>query len=187
MAPGFRMLLSKIGPSAALAFAGTALLLLAVGPLGWRLGWWQYGFALYRLMPLSGFVAAVGVALSALTLALGWSQLRLRGLIMLSVALVLGAALAYLPWQYSRVRASLPSIHDITTDTDNPPAFSAVLPARAAEHAGNVDYRDPQLPQLQKTAYPDVVPLLTALPVSKSVSRGSRRCALNAWVDDCCR
>src|SRR6185436_7631144 len=115
MAPGFRMLLSKIGPSAALAFAGTALLLLAVGPLGWRLGWWQYGFALYRLMPLSGFVAAVGVALSALTLALGWSQLRLRGLIMLSGALVLGAALAYLPWQYSSVRASLPPIHDITT------------------------------------------------------------------------
>jgi uncharacterized protein (DUF1499 family) len=86
----------------------------------------------------------------------------------LSVALVLSAALVYLPWQYSRVRSTLPPIHDITTDTDNPPAFSAVLPARAAEHAGGVNYDDPQLPPLQKAAYPDLAALKAALPVTKA-------------------
>ena len=58
--------------------------------------------------------------------------------------------------------------HDITTDTDNPPAFSAVLPARAAEHAGGVNYDDPKLPQLQKAAYPDLAALKAALPVAKA-------------------
>jgi len=162
------MSLSRTGPGTALVLSGIALVLLAVAPFGWRLGWWPYGFGLYRLMPASGFVGAVAIVLSVLTLALGWSQLRLRGLAMLAVALCLSAALVYVPWQYSRLRSTLPPIHDITTDTDHPPAFRAVLPARAAEHAGGVNYDDPQLPQLQKAAYPDLAALKTALPVTKA-------------------
>jgi uncharacterized protein (DUF1499 family) len=162
------MSLPKIGPAAALVLSGTALCLLALAPLGCRLGWWQYGFGLYWLMPASGFVASVAVIVSALWLAQGRSQLRLLGLAMLSVGLVLGATLVYVPLQYSYTRITLPPIHDITTDTDNPPTFSAVLAARAAERAGSVDDRDPQLAQLQKAAYPDVAPLTTALPVAKA-------------------
>jgi uncharacterized protein (DUF1499 family) len=162
------MSLSRTGPAAAMVLSGIALALLAAAPLGTRLGWWPYGFGLYRLMPASGLVGALAVALSVLTLALGWSGLRARGLGMLCVALCLGAALAYVPWQYSRVRSSVPAIHDITTDIDNPPEFSAVLPARAAEQAGGVKYDDPQVPQLQKAAYPNLAALKAALPVTKA-------------------
>jgi uncharacterized protein (DUF1499 family) len=162
------MHLLKIAPVAALALSGVALLLLGLAPLGWRLGWWHYGFGLYWMMPALGFVAAISVALSVLTLVCGWSQLRPRGVAMLSLALVLGAALAYVPWQYQHTRNTLPRIHDITTDTDNPPTFSAVLPARAAERANSVDKRDPQLAQLQKAAYPDLAPVMTALPATRA-------------------
>ena len=162
------MRLRKIGPVAALALSGVALCLLALAPLGWRLGWWHYGFGLYSMMPVSGFVAAAAIVLSILTLALAWSQLSLHGLAMLAIALMLGAVLAYVPWQYSHTRSSLPRIHDITTDTDNPPRFSAVLAARAAEGANSVEDRNPQLAQLQKTAYPDVAPVITALPVQRA-------------------
>jgi len=105
-------------------------------------------------MPASGFVGVVAVSLCVLTLALGWSELRPRSLGVLSVALCLSAALVYVPWQYSRLRSTLPSIHDITTDTDNPPAF--------------INYDDPKLPQLQKAAYPDLAALKAALPVAKA-------------------
>jgi uncharacterized protein (DUF1499 family) len=159
------MRLLKIG---SVTLSGAALVLLAVAPLGWRLGWWPYNFGLYWLMPASGYVAAVATILSVLALALGWSELRLRDVGMLSVALCLSAALVYVPWQYAWVRSTLPPIHDITTDTDNPPEFSAVLPARAAERAGGVNYDDPQLPQLQKAAYPDVAPLKAASPVAEA-------------------
>ena len=162
------MYLSRTGPGTALVLSGFALVLLAVAPFGWRLGWWPYSFGLHWLMPASGCVAAVAITLSVLTLALGWSELRPRRLGVLSVALCLSAALVYVPWQYSRLGSTLPPIHDITTDTDNPPAFSAVLPARAAEHAGGVNYDDPQLPQLQKVAYPDLASLKAALPVAKA-------------------
>jgi hypothetical protein len=162
------MYLSRTGPGTALVLSGIALVLLAVAPFGWRLGCWPYSFGLYWLMPASGFVGVVAVSLCVLTLALGWSELRPRSLGVLSVALCLSAALVYVPWQYSRARSTLPPIHDITTDTDNPPAFSTVLPARAAEHSGGVNYDDPQLPRLQKVAYPDLAALKAALPVAKA-------------------
>jgi uncharacterized protein (DUF1499 family) len=140
--------------------------LLALAPLGWRLGLWQYRFGLYWIMPVSGLVAAVALILSVLTLVREWSQLRLRDLAMLFIALVMGAALVYVPGQYWYPRSTVPPIHDITTDIDNPPTFSAVLAARTAEGANSVDDRGPQLAQLQKDAYPDVVPLITMLPVT---------------------
>jgi hypothetical protein len=77
------MYLLKIGPVAALVLSGVALFLLALAPLGWRIGLWQYGFGLYWMMPVSGFVAAVAVILSVLTLARDWSQFRLHDLAML--------------------------------------------------------------------------------------------------------
>jgi uncharacterized protein (DUF1499 family) len=163
-----RMCLSRTGPVTALVLSGTALALLAVAPFGLRLGWWPYSFGLYWLMPVSGFVAAVAVILSVLTLARGWSQLRLPGLAMLFIALALGAALVYVPSQYWHTRSTLPPIHDITTDTDNSPTFSAVLAARAFEGANSVDYRGLQLAQMQKAAYPDVAPVITALPVTRA-------------------
>ncbi len=165
-----RIHLPRAASGVALTLAGAAFLLLACAPLGWRFGWWPYGFGLYWMMPASGYVAAAAVALSVSTLALGWPRLRPRDFCVLFLTLGLGAFLVYLPWQYSRLRSTLPAIHDITTDTDNPPAFSAVLPARAAENSGDVAYDDPELPQLQAAAYPDVTPLRVALPVSEAFS-----------------
>src|SRR5947207_10917132 len=41
--------------------------------------------------------------------------------------------IAYVPWHYDQTRQAVPPIHDITTDTDNPPAFVAVVPLRQGE------------------------------------------------------
>jgi uncharacterized protein (DUF1499 family) len=160
------MYLPRIGVIGALALSGSALCLLGLAPLGCRLGWWSYGLSLYRLIPISGIIAAVAVLCSVLTLALGWSRLRARDLALLCAALVLGAALVYVPGQYVIRRSTLPAIHDITTDTVNPPQFSAVLAARARERAASVDDRSPQLAQLQQAAYPDLTPL--TIQVSKA-------------------
>ena len=163
---GVRVHLSRIGPVVALGLSGFGLCLLALAPLGWRLGWWPYGFGLYWMMPVSGLVAAGAVILAVLTLMRWWSQLHLRDLGMLFVALALGATLAYVPSQYWHTRLTVPFIHDISTDTDNPPRFNAVLAARAAEGANSLDDRDSQLTQMQKAAYPDLVPVMTKLPMT---------------------
>jgi uncharacterized protein (DUF1499 family) len=162
------MRLAKFCAAAALALSGLALCLLAIAPLGWRLGWWHYSLGLYRLMPASAFVAALAIAFSVFALVQGRSRLHLRTLAMLCAAFALSAILIYVPWQYSRTRNTLPPIHDVTTDIENPPVFKAVLAARAAERASDVAHRGPELAELQKSAYPDVVPLLIALPAASA-------------------
>lgn len=160
------MLVSRIAPAA--VFSCAALLILALAPLGTALGWWHFGFGLYWMMPWSGYVAATAVALAGATLALGWSKLRPRGRLLLGAALVMGTVLAYVPWQYQRIRSTLPPIHDITTDTDSPPEFVTVLPARAAESAGSVAYDHAKLPVLQRKAYPDLAPVMSAMPAASA-------------------
>jgi len=66
-----------------------------------------------------------------------------------------------------------PPIHDITTDEDDPPAFKAVLAARAADGAQNPpDYRRTEevrgatldVAAAQRKAYPNVLPINSAAP-----------------------
>ena len=103
--------------------------------------------------------------------------------LVLAGALVMAAILAYVPWQYQRIRSTLPPIHDITTDTDTPPAFVAVLPARAAENAGSVIYDHAELPQLQKRAYSDLAPIMTAMPVAKAFDQAIEVArAMPGWI-----
>jgi len=175
------MRIMKLAPAAAMALSGAALLILALAPLGTALGWWHFGFGLYWMMPTSGYIAATAVALGVATLALGWSTVRPRGRLVLAVALVMGTVLAYVPWQYQRIRSTLPPIHDITTDTDTPPVFAAVLPARAAESAGSVVYGHAQLPALQRKAYPDLAPVMAAMPVASAFDAAQK--VAKAWRD----
>lgn len=164
------MYLRKVDPVAALGLAAVGLCLLALAPLGWRVDLWQYGFGLYWIMPVSGFVAAAAITLSVSTLVRSWSELCMRGRVMLFIALALGAALVYVPLQYLYTRITVPHIHDITTDTDNPPGFSAaLLAAREAEGANSVNHPgSQQLARIQKAAYPEVAPVTTTLPLARA-------------------
>jgi len=52
----------------------------------------------------------------------------------------------------------LPRLHDITTDTENPPPYISVLPFR--EGAPNSTTYDTQLARLQLEGYPDIKPVV---------------------------
>ena len=95
----------------------------------------------------------------------------------------MGTVLAYIPWRYQSIRSTLPTIHDITTQTVTPPAFVAVLPARAAEGAGSVVYDHAQLPTAQRRAYPDVAPVTAAMPVASAFELALRVAkAMPGWT-----
>lgn len=148
-----------------------ALALLAAAPLGWRAGWWHYRFAFSWLMTYSAYTAIAAAIISVFTLALGWPQLDGRAMTTAGLGLALGAALTYVPWHYNHMGRTVPRIHDITTDPGDPPRFVAVLPARAAENANSVTYEGPEIARLQRAAYPDVVPLVVALPPAEAFER----------------
>ena len=158
----------QIGAWLGFDLAALALLLLALAPVGWRAGWWHFRFAFTWLMTSSGLSATAAVAVSLVALAFGWTELGAGGLALVAVGLILGGALVYVPWQYNRTRSAVPRIHDITTDTETPPEFAAVLPARAAEKAATADYEGPELARSQKAAYPDLAPLDLTVPPAKA-------------------
>jgi len=157
-----RSLLQHI-PELALALAGMALVLLALGPIGWRAGWWHFRFSLLTLMPWAAYFGLAAVIVSVLALVIGLSRLDRRGIALALVALIGGGLIAYVPWHYDQIRQTVPPIHDITTDPDNPPAFVAVVPLRQGEGINSVAYEGAKVAEQQRQAYPDVVPLTVGL------------------------
>jgi uncharacterized protein (DUF1499 family) len=125
------------------------------------------------------FFVGLGAAIVSLLSLIGWSGMDNAGRGMALVGLVAGGILVYWPLQfYAKIyplpilnTTPLPRIHDITTDTENPPAFSAaVLTARAAEKGNSADY-DPKVGAQQKQGYPDLAPLETSLPPAEAYQR----------------
>jgi uncharacterized protein (DUF1499 family) len=141
--------------------AALALLLLALAPLGWRLGLWHYAISFVPI-GLAGLLAIVGAVLAGIGLGFGRATLRWRGAALPVLAVLLGLAIVVAAGQI--VRHGAVPIHDISTDLDNPPAFVAALPARRAEHAASEAYGGAALARQQQSAYPDIAP--TLLPVA---------------------
>lgn len=146
-----------------------ALLLLCAGP-GTRFGLWEYGtgFLLMRW----AFFGGLAAALPALVL-LVIPRTRRGAARLLIAALLIGAGTAWVPWNGVQTARSLPFIHDITTDTEDPPAFVAVLPLRA-DAANPPGYPGAEVARQQREAYPEVQPLETKLAPAEAFARAER-------------
>lgn len=143
--------LARIASGAALVAAIAALL---AGP-GYRLGWWPFGVGIQVIFWSA--ITATGALVIGLIATLLAFRAKARGAMRLALVGVIAALAVALPplSLYLKVQ-SLPHIHDITTDTDNPPAFVAVLPFR--QGAGNSTQYPAETAAAQKSAYPEIVP-----------------------------
>ena len=147
-----------------LAGAGLLLALLAAAAealsgVGTRLGLWHYrtGLGILGAAGMSGAVAAI-VSLIGGILS-GHNRVAYR---MAATGIIIGLTVTGIPWSWSRTGQQMPKIHDISTDTETPPQFVAILPMRA--HAENpANYGGPEVAAQQRTAFPDIQPLV--LPV----------------------
>jgi uncharacterized protein (DUF1499 family) len=136
-----------------------ALLLVGAGP-GTRLGLWDFsmGFLLMRWALFAG-VAAAGFAFILFVI----PKTRAGSVAMLAVALLVGLGTAWVPWNGYRTARALPFIHDITTDTVNPPLFVAILPIRAGA-ANPPEYLGEEVAKQQREGYPDIKTLVLDTP-----------------------
>lgn len=99
---------------------------------------------------------------------------RLAGLALLLNALVAGP-----PLLLYRQAQTLPRIHDVSTDTVDPPRFVAVLPLRVKARNG-IDYA-PATAAEQKRGYPDLAPLVLAEPPTQVFARVERAARAMGW------
>jgi len=136
-----------------------ALLVIVAGP-GNRFGLWDFRFALGVLLQYGAYIsfaAAAGILIWAVVAAIRRSIEAWRTVL---AALVLVAIGAGFPLAFRGQAMSVPPIHDISTDTDDPPAFVAVLPLRAGA-MNPPEYAGPETAAKQKEAYPDIQPIMS--------------------------
>ena len=137
---------------------GVAILAAAVimaAAFGYRLGLWSYRFALLTLTDYAAYAAFAGGAISLVgfgrSLPSSWA-----GMVLSAVGIVVGGYSCHTIYQQWVTVKSVPFIHDITTNTDNPPAFIAVVAAREEEGANPHDYAGEAAARQQECGYPDL-------------------------------
>lgn len=133
------------------------LLILPLSVLMVRSGAWQQGLLLYAVACLGATaLLALFILFALLPAFAGWRrQIRMRALFTLPGALL--AALLVSGGDH-------PPIHDITTDTGDPPTFSEVARQKRGEGSNPLAI-DPAVIEQQLAAYPTLGTRMTALPI----------------------
>lgn len=166
-------------PRAALVLALASAVTLGLAGLGYRWGWWGLAasFSMLRAASIVGagvaLLALVGVLLTALGRA--WP-----GLALALLALAIAAVVVWLPLSLQKVGRTVPPIHDVTTDTDNPPPFVAVA-ARRRDAPNPATYDGPEVAALQKRGYPDLAPLTVSAPPDRVLAAAEATARALGW------
>lgn len=167
-----------------LTWAAAALVLACAaaaassGP-GYQLGMWDYrtGFTILRwsvyIAAGAGMIALIALVLAALARA-GLQIAISAAAVAVAVALVLPA------WNLQRTAQLVPRIHDITTDTENPPQFVALLPVRLKSPNGAA-YGGAKVAAAQKAAYPDIQPVRLDVPPAQAFERALAAARKMGW------
>ncbi|MDZ7736026.1 MAG: DUF1499 domain-containing protein [Gammaproteobacteria bacterium] len=156
--PGSLHRLFYIATAVPLLLAIIGIIMMLLASPGYRLDWWEFrsGFTLLRWGASLNALAAV-LAGAALIAMLAWHRRR-RRIILAGLVMIVGIVAAAIPWSWQQRAASVPPIHDITTDTDNPPAFVAIAPLRR-DAPNPVEYAGRETARAQHEAYPDIRPM----------------------------
>ena len=183
---------------ATLAVAIVAPLVFAVAALGAKLGLWGFGtgFAITRNVGPLLLIAAI--VLGLLTALFALLVKPRRGLVVAVLALVVGLVGFGRLSQVRNTVASLPFIHDITTDTQDPPTFGSVIMAEraATEGVNTVDYAGKTAPAtlpdgsreerlvsaLQTQSYPEVRTLVLSEPPAAVFGRAEAAARDMGWA-----
>ena len=156
---------------------GFALLAILAG-LGNRAGWWDFRTGIqYLKWAAYGEVAAIAGSLISLVVA----AFKSKSVILLSaIGAIIGIAALAIPALNWITAHRVPPIHDVTTDTENPPAFVSIIKER--QNAPNsVEYGGEKIAKLQRMAYPDIEPLLIDAPPARAFQLASEAAQKMGW------
>ncbi|MEO8164243.1 MAG: DUF1499 domain-containing protein [Betaproteobacteria bacterium] len=152
-----------------LVFAGLSVAILSAAAmvlsgLGYRLDLYHFRIG-FTIMRWAFWFALTGAILSLAGLVMTAGKPG-RILIAALIGIAIGAGTAYVPWSLKQTVEALPFIHDISTDTTNPPEFIAAARLRKpTDHP--LTYDGQEVADLQHKAYPDLVSLMTGAPSDK--------------------
>jgi uncharacterized protein (DUF1499 family) len=141
---------------------------LASGP-AYQVGLWNYrtGFTVLRW---SVYVAATAGAIALIGCGLATAGRQFRTALIGIAGVMVAFALTIPSWELQKNANRVPRIHDITTDTDHPPQFVALLPVRQ-KSANGAEYGGEKIARKQRRAYPDIQPVVLPDPPARAFER----------------
>jgi uncharacterized protein (DUF1499 family) len=165
---------------AGFGFAVLAVIAGALSGFGTRWGWWPFmtGFMILKWAAIAGLAAALASLAGAVVIRQGRLQ---RGVLLSAIGIIVGLAVAGVPWSWLHKAEKLPRIHDITTDTVNPPRFTTILGLRK-KAPNSAEYEGHQIAEEQLAAYPDIKPLLLAIPKAQAFDRALETARKLGWL-----
>ena len=183
----------------ALALAVLAPLTFMLAGLGAKLGLWSWQFGLMTLTRQLGPLLLFGALIAgALAVLLGLLVKPRRGVLAGVLALAVGLLGFGRLMAVQNTAQNLPFIHDITTDTQDPPTFGPVISAERAATPGvnTLDYAGKTAPArladgsrgeklvsaLQTQAYPEVRTLVVSEPVEVAFGRAEQLARDMGWA-----
>jgi uncharacterized protein (DUF1499 family) len=154
-----------------------AMLILLAGPLH-RLG---IDFRpLFAMMRYAAIAAGVGALVCAVAVFVTRKDGDRRPFRLAILGLVAGLLAFVGPLMLLAKAQSVPRIHDISTDTLDPPQFVAVLPLRAGA-MNPPEYAGPSAAAQQTAAYPTIRTLVLDVPPDQAYSRALAAAAAMGW------
>ena len=135
------------------------MLCVVIGGPGYKFHFWDLGFA-FQIFGIAPAIAIVALILLIATIFL--KKAKQRSALPL-IASAIGALTAlYFPLSMKLTADSLPYIHDVTTDTENPPLFVDLVDIRSADPRTRnpAEYPGKEVAMQQLGGYPDLRPLL---------------------------
>ena len=142
-----------------------AVCCVLVGAIGVRIGLWPYGTG-FTFLSGGAVLSVMGLFLGIIAYVVCLRKgLRAERSGILIGILLSAMILAQLGIQYSAV-TSVPVIHNISTDTVEPPAFNKLVAIREAEGANPLAYDAEVLAEQQQAAYPEVKTLVSSQPTN---------------------
>ncbi len=147
--------------------------------VGARLAWWDFvrGF---RILNWAAYFGIAGTILSIVGAVRGFPGKGRRGFMLAVAGIVLGAIAFGVPGNWYRIAKQVPMIHDISTDTENPPLFVSILALRK-DAPNSAMYGGPEIAVQQHAAYPDILPLVSDLPPAQAYERARTAAKRMCW------
>ena len=155
-----------IGWLAVAALIVTIMLVAYTGP-AYRAGWIDLRLAIFTLLRwcFYGAVACVVLGLAATIVNVWRGSRAMAGAGVVTLLVGLALAINFLGWR--NTGQSVPPIHDISTDLQDPPAFVDVVALRA-DAPNPPEYAGPETAEQQRSAYPDIEPIRVAVPPAEA-------------------
>jgi uncharacterized protein (DUF1499 family) len=168
--------------TAILGFALSAIAITAAmgAGAGVRLTLWDFRQG-FRILNWAAYFGIAGTVLSLAGAILGRPGEGRRGFMLAFSGIVLGAVAFGVPGNRYWTAKQVPKIHDITTDTEDPPVFVSVLALRK-DAPNSTIYGGPEIAAQQHAAYPDVRPLVSDIPPAQAYERARSAARKMCWT-----